>query len=569
VPNTANSGDVVITFPATTDVQAAKVTDLILAGKVPAPVTGGAPATFFSATQYTGAAAWTNVTDGNALHTGAFIAGKVYKAEVTLTAVSGYTFNGIPAAPAQGSFTHTGASSVSSTANSGDVVITFPATTGVATVTDLFLTYNVPAPVLGGTPVSSFAGPQYIGTVAWKRTDNSAAHSGVFAADTAYTATVTLTAASGWTFDGLGDDAFSHQGLPAATVTNAANTGVVTIKFPATTAVMPATVTELSLTYNIPTPARDGTPVTSFTGLQYYGVVDWKRTDTGAAHSGIFQPTTAYTAEVKMLPVSGYTFTGVAANAFSHGAPGATVTNAAGTGVVTIKFPATSAAPLTTVTDLWLSYNVPAPIVGGTPVTSFTGWQYYGAVDWFRTGDVEKHTSLFQPNTAYTAKVTMLPVAGYTFAGVAVDAFKHAASGATVTNGANSGVVTIVFPATAGVTVTDKNLSAYVPAPVAGKTPVMSFAGPQYTGAAAWSKTAGGAHTGAFQAETEYTATITLTAKTAEDWTFDGVGADSFTHGTLSPPSITNPAGAASAITVTILFPKTGKNAATDVEVEW
>jgi hypothetical protein len=44
-----------------------------------------------------------------------------------------------------------------------------------------------------------------------------------------YTATVTLTAASGYTFDGLGEDAFSHDGATA--VTNTEDSGLVTIVF--------------------------------------------------------------------------------------------------------------------------------------------------------------------------------------------------------------------------------------------------------------------------------------------------------------------------------------------------
>jgi hypothetical protein len=50
----------------------------------------------------------------------------VYKAVVSLTAKSGFTFAGV----AENSFTHSGATSVANAANSGTVTITFPATTG-------------------------------------------------------------------------------------------------------------------------------------------------------------------------------------------------------------------------------------------------------------------------------------------------------------------------------------------------------------------------------------------------------------------------------------------------------
>lgn len=53
-----------------------------------------------------------------------------------------------------------------------------------------------------------------------------------FAASTVYTATVTLTPKEGFTFDGIPENFFERYG--ATSVTNAANSGIVTIVFPAT-----------------------------------------------------------------------------------------------------------------------------------------------------------------------------------------------------------------------------------------------------------------------------------------------------------------------------------------------
>jgi formylglycine-generating enzyme required for sulfatase activity len=83
-------------------------------------------------------------------------------------------------------------------------------------------------PVAGGTADTAFDAAQYQGAITW----SPAIIGGVFAVDTAYTATVILTARPGYTFNGLGANVFSYSG--ALLVTNSADSGVVTIVFPAT-----------------------------------------------------------------------------------------------------------------------------------------------------------------------------------------------------------------------------------------------------------------------------------------------------------------------------------------------
>jgi hypothetical protein len=84
-----------------------------------APVKNVAPVTTaINVAQYTGSVAWQ--TSNGAAFTGAtFAAGTVYKALVTLSAKTDYTFTGVAA----NSFTYTGAT-VSNAANSGTVTIT-------------------------------------------------------------------------------------------------------------------------------------------------------------------------------------------------------------------------------------------------------------------------------------------------------------------------------------------------------------------------------------------------------------------------------------------------------------
>ena len=86
--------------------------------------------------------------------------------------------------------------------------------------------------------------------------------------------------------------------------------------------------------------------------------------------------------------------------------------------------------------------GVTAPVVGETPVTAITeGKQFTGTVTW------SPEVSTFAASTVYTATITLTPKAGYKLDGVAANFFTVA--GATsVSNGANSGVVTAVFPAT-------------------------------------------------------------------------------------------------------------------------
>lgn len=86
--------------------------------------------------------------------------------------------------------------------------------------------------------------------------------------------------------------------------------------------------------------------------------------------------------------------------------------------------------------------GVTVPVVGETPVTAITeGKQFTGTVTW------SPEVSTFAASTVYTAAITLTPKAGYKLDGVAANFFTVA--GATsVSNGANSGVVTAVFPAT-------------------------------------------------------------------------------------------------------------------------
>lgn len=191
------------------------------------------------------------------------------------------------------------------------------------------------------------------------------------------------------------------------------------------------TVTEPAIE-GIPVSVAGEKPVEVIDGNQFTGTVTWSPD----LVDGKFGPQTVYTATITLTPKVGYKLDGVAANFFT--VEGATsVSNAANSGVVTAAFPQTGTAVVWD-NDLW---KVTTPETGKTPVLDFTDSNYTGKVVW------SPEASTFAASTVYTATVTLTPKEGFTFDGIPENFFKR--SGATsVTNAANSGVVTIVFPAT-------------------------------------------------------------------------------------------------------------------------
>lgn len=86
--------------------------------------------------------------------------------------------------------------------------------------------------------------------------------------------------------------------------------------------------------------------------------------------------------------------------------------------------------------------GVTAPVQGAVPVDTITdATQYTGIVTWSPVNNP------FSTSTVYTATITLTAKAGYTLTGVAANYFTVAGA-AFVTNPANSGVITAVFPAT-------------------------------------------------------------------------------------------------------------------------
>jgi len=192
------------------------------------------------------------------------------------------------------------------------------------------------------------------------------------------------------------------------------------------------TTIDIAAIPDVSAPETGATPVTTITETaQYTGTVAWN------PNHNPFQGETVYTATITLTPKAGYTLTGVTEDFFTiSGAD--PVSNSANSGVVTASFPETAPA----VIDTAAIPGVTAPETGTTPVTTITATaQYTGTVAWSPAHNP------FKGGTTYTATITLTPKAGYTLTGVSANFFT--VSGATtVTNSADSGVVTAVFPET-------------------------------------------------------------------------------------------------------------------------
>jgi len=298
-----------VTSAATTATAAAVINIAAIPG-VTAPATGVTPVTTITETaQYTGTVTWDPADDP-------FLGSKVYTATITLTPETGFTLIGVTA----DFFTVEGASATN-TINSGVVEAVFPATEA-AVITDSTIS-GVTAPETGDNPVTEItATDQYTGTVTWSPNDST------FGGTTVYTATITLTAKTGFTLIGVAENFFTVAG--ATTDTNPADSGVVTAVFPETAAVI-----DIAAIPGVTAPVTGGVPVTEIDPTdQYTGAVTWSPTDDPFLGEKI------YTATITLTAKTGYTLTGVTADFFTV-AGVTTPTNDIDSGVVTAAFPVT------------------------------------------------------------------------------------------------------------------------------------------------------------------------------------------------------------------------------------
>jgi hypothetical protein len=507
---------------------------------VPVPVPEQAPVMKLKQPDLTLSVKWLGKDDDPLPDFDTFEQGVQYKAVITLTAVVPWKFgSGYPFAyyPETSVVSQDDSTYMSETDRR--VYVVYKPTGSPTEVPALDLTHHIPAPVTGAAPVWSVlgGGNQYTGIVQWEVSDGAGwtdMPSSVFQPGMTYRAVVAL---NPWPTYVFAEDAVvSHDGRDQAEPFEPEiEPGIinVTISFPATSL---KPVTDMDLTPYVPAPFKGGTPVTYFSAPQYTGTVGWIVFDgsgNGSPHSGLFEANTEYEAIVTLSAALGYIFTDEWNPSYSNGSLAApsqanhsadeTVVEDNGGNVtdsytteVDIIFDKTGSAPAVMVTDLDLTPYLAAPVWSGVPTTYFFASQYTGAVKWTVTSSpgAGPHSGLFGGNKVYTATVTLTAASGYTFDGVEADAFTHDGAPGASTNEADSGVVTITFPAT-DTPVTDLDLTPYLAAPAVGKTPetVISASAPQYTGEVEWTSSGGAAVVGQFETDMSYTATVTLEAK--------------------------------------------------------
>jgi len=471
---------------------------------VTAPVTGAIPNTVASGTGdfSIGAVSWSPAHSS-------FQGNTAYTVTVVLTANTGFTFAG----GLTGTVSINGYS-VTPIVASGGMTATLshtfaPTVVGLQPISNAAIT--VTAPVTGAIPntVASGTGDFSIGAVSWSPIHSS------FQGNTAYTATVVLTANTGFTFAGGLTGIVTINGnsvLPI--VTN--NGGTVTLSYTfAPTGLMPIANAAITVT----TPVTDQVPntVASGTGDFSIGAVSWS-----PAHNP-FQGGTAYTATVELTANTGFTFTGGLMGTVAINGQTATVANNTGATVtLSHTFEPTDLTPIENA-----AITVTAPVTGAIPntIAGGTGNFTVGAVSWSPAHNP------FQGGTAYTAMVELTANTGFTFTGGLMGTVAINGQTAMVTNNTGATVtLSHAFPVTLLTPITNAEIT--VTAPVTGATPnaTASGTGDFTLGAVSWSP-----NRSPFRGNTAYTATVTLTANTGFTFADGLTGTVTINETTITP----------------------------------
>jgi len=287
---------------------------------VTVPVAGRTPVTAITEnTQYTGSVTWSN-------NPATFAPLVQYTATITLTTKEGFTLQGVVA----DFFLVEGAITVSNNVNSGVITVIFP-TTGPINIGSVVI--SVTSPVKDAMPdtTASGMGNFTISPVSWSPTDSP------FLGNTAYKATVLLTANSGYTFTGLNSATINAENATISDNTGATIT--LSYTFPETDQ------TNIDIvTLSITPPVFKTTPdtIASGTGNFTLSPVSWLPNDNP------FLSNTAYKATVILTANSGYTFTGL--NSATINGENATISDNTGANVtLSYSFPATDAKTVTNI----------------------------------------------------------------------------------------------------------------------------------------------------------------------------------------------------------------------------
>jgi hypothetical protein len=207
--------------------------------------------------------------------------------------------------------------------------------------------------------------------------------------------------------------------------------------------------------------------------------------------------------------------------------------------------------PPPTVINIAAIQGVTVPAKDGIPVTAIIeNTQYSGTVEWSPYVNY-----VFANSTVYTATITLTAKSGYTLSGVAADFFTVAGA-KSVSNDANSGVITALFSATAPTSTSSVSIS--IAAPVKGATPrsTASGVGNFSIGLVSWSP-----NNNPFLGNMEYTASVTLTAHSG--YTFAGLSS-----ATINGQNATISINTSSIVTLSYKFPKTDEKAVSSIAIK-
>lgn len=484
---------------------------LDLTSRLSPPVDGGSPVSGFTGSSFTGIVTWTK-RDGSGNFTvevpltEVFTLNAEYQAEVELKPLSGYS---LPEKLQVIKVVHD--NSVRLPGNGIDFVIEelrndddevtgsiargriLFRTSDSYTVSDLDLTGKISAPLNGARPQKSLdSGVQYSGEITWNNMSDE-----FFRLNREYTATITLTARQGFTFNGVKADAFRHDGAKdEGGVTNGAPAKggeeiTVTVKFKGTGQGTPVTGdgNVFDITAHIRRPVTGGSPGMSFSSGYYSATVTWWVIAAGGGETpmrndGLFMAGTTYRAKVTLTPASGHYFP-ENGNGFRIKYEDRILPLVPDGGKLTgsVDFEKTDERKIDA---LNLTSLLSVPVAGYEAETRIESHQYEGVVTSWKTGagSVLSEGDKFRFGTEYIATIKLTARQGYTFnSEVKANSFSHDGAG-RVTNeagseGAGTLSVTVEFKAAAG-TVTDWNLTGKIPTPMMWTAPVPNFSVPQY-----------------------------------------------------------------------------------------
>ena len=261
------------------------------------------------------------------------------------------------------------------------------------------------APVKNGVPQTEIETDEYTATVVW-----SPGVTEKFVYNTVYTATITITPKTNYTVKGIAKNGYTVSG--AETVTNEADSVTVKVVYPATENknsnefTHPLTITGWTYGETANTP----------TAVAKYGTIKYTYSNTADGTYTEEVPTEAGTHYVKATVEETADNSGLESNA--------------------VEFTILPKTINTAITQLT------APVKNEVPQTEIETDEYTATVVW--SPEVEDK---FGYDTVYTATITITPKANYTVKGIAENGYT--VNGAqTVTNEADSAIVTAVYSAT-------------------------------------------------------------------------------------------------------------------------